>query len=440
DTLLSMRAIKTIQEKNGEPGCNRYVISQCNSALNVMEVFGLLLLSGWEKRSLKVDIVPLFETVDDLEQSAEIMEMLFSDDTYREHIRFRNNSQTIMVGFSDGTKDGGYLMANFSIYIAKKELTAIGKKYSIDIIFFDGRGGPPARGGGKTHKFYASMGKDISNKQIQLTIQGQTISSAFGNTDAAQFNMEQLITAGITNKVFSSKQDSLTAEGEILFKQISRISLEKYLALKNNDHLIGYLLNITPIRYYSETNIASRPANRSAIEDFSLKDLRAIPFVGAWSQVKQNVTGYYGVGTALKRMEANDKWDDLVLFYKNSVFFKTLIDNCEMSMQKCFFPLTKVLSKDPEFSEIWNDIHDEFQLTKQYILRLSGHEDLMVDYPVEQLSISMREKIVLPITTIQQYALSELRTVNNTPVKPGVLEKLIIRCSFGIINAGRNSA
>lgn len=440
DTLLSMNTIKDIQKKNGEAGCHRYVISQCNSALNVLEVYGLLLLSGWEKESLSVDIVPLFETVNDLEGAGGIMEKLFTHQPYVDHISRRNNTQTIMVGFSDGTKDGGYLMANWGIYKAKKELTAIGRKYGIDIVFFDGRGGPPARGGGKTHKFYASMGKEISNKEIQLTIQGQTISSAFGNKAAARFNMEQLMTAGISNELFSVRDRSLSKGAEELFHEMSAISLEKYLSLKNHPKLIDYLLKISPIKYYSETNIGSRPANRRSAADFALKDLRAIPYVGAWSQLKQNVTGYYGVGTALQAIEQHGKWDKLQQLYRDSLFLKTLFDNCEMSMRKCFFPLTSVLKKDAEFAGIWKDIYDEFELTKKYVLKLSGHTDLMMDYPVEQLSVSMREKIMLPLITIQQYALANIRNMEEEDTLKEVFEKLVIRCSFGIINAGRNSA
>jgi phosphoenolpyruvate carboxylase len=441
DTLLSMAAVKTIQQKNGERGCNRYVISQCNSALNVMEVFGLFLMCGWHRDELSVDIVPLFETVDDLERAGTIMETLFNHAGYRAHVKRRNNTQTIMVGFSDGTKDGGYLMANWGIYKAKKALTAVGKKCNVDIIFFDGRGGPPARGGGKTHKFYASLGKEISNKEIQLTIQGQTISSAFGNHDAAQFNIEQLMTAGISNDIFSVKENSLTTGAEDLLKKIAEISLAKYLSLKNNPQLMDYLLKVSPIKYYSETNIGSRPANRKATSDFGLKDLRAIPYVGAWSQIKQNVTGYYGVGTALQAIEKEGRWDAFAALYQDSLFIKTLFDNCEMSMKKCFFPLTAGIANDPEFSDIWKDIYDEFELTKKYVLKLAGHKDLMDDYPVEQLSISMREKIMLPLITIQQHALSGLRKIagDDDALKP-VYEKLIIRCSFGIINAGRNSA
>ena len=199
-----------------------------------MEVYALFLLSGWKKEELTVDIVPLFETIDDLAHASAIMKKLYTNKTYRQHLKQRNNTQTIMLGFSDGTKDGGYLMANWSIYKAKEELTSISKNYDIDVIFFDGRGGPPARGGGKTHRFYASMGHDISNKEIQLTVQGQTVSSNFGTISSAQFNIEQLIHAGISNDLFSSKENTLTRSEERLLKQLSEDSYEAYLQVKKS--------------------------------------------------------------------------------------------------------------------------------------------------------------------------------------------------------------
>ena len=123
DTLKSIAAIKTIQQYNGAEGCNRYIISQCNSALNAMEVYGLFLLSGWKKEEMNIDIVPLFETIDDLQDAAGVMRTLYTNPVYKEHLKRRKHRQTIMLGFSDGTKDGGYLMANWSIYKAKEELT-----------------------------------------------------------------------------------------------------------------------------------------------------------------------------------------------------------------------------------------------------------------------------------------------------------------------------
>lgn len=443
DTLEVMAAIKDIQANNGVAGCDRYVISHADSALTVVEVYGLLLMSGWDAKSLLVDIVPLFETVDDLNNAAGIMKELYELPAYREHLRLRKNKQTIMLGFSDGTKDGGYLMANWSIYKAKEELTRVSRNYDIDVIFFDGRGGPPARGGGKTHKFYASLGKNIANEQIQLTIQGQTVSSNFGTIDSAQYNIEQLINAGISNDLFASQKVTLQDTEKELIQQLSEKSLSAYLELRNHPNFLAYLGHASPLRFYAATNIGSRPAKRGSAGKLDLKDLRAIPFVGSWSQLKQNVTGYYGVGTACKQMEEEGRWDELKRLYENSTFIKTLIANCEMSMKKSFFPMTRFLSNHPIYGEIWNKVYDEYELTKKYIFRLTGKNELMADYPVEQLSVQMRERIVLPLVTIQQYAITKVREMEETstesPYKQ-TFEKLVMRCSFGIINAGRNSA
>jgi phosphoenolpyruvate carboxylase len=442
DTIDSIKAIKSIQQYNGPEGCNRYIISQCNSALNVIEVYGLFVLSGWKKENLQIDIVPLFETVEDLKNAGPIMKQLYSNKEYMAHLTRRNSKQTIMLGFSDGTKDGGYLMANWSIYKAKEQLTQISRDYGIDVVFFDGRGGPPARGGGKTHKFYASMGQNISNEEIQLTIQGQTVSSNFGTVDSAQYNIEQLIHAGISNSLFSKRSVTLEKDDEVLLEELAEDSFKSYIELKNHPNFLEYLAHVSPLRYYGETNIGSRPSKRGSSSKFTLKDLRAIPYVGAWSQLKQNVTGYYGVGTALQQMEKKGKWSEVKQLYKRSLFFKTLIDNCEMAMKKCYFPLTEFLSNHPRYSELYNMIYHEYELTQRYIFHLSGRNELMADYPVEQLSIQMRERIVLPLTTIQQFAMSRIREMEEqgvtSPLKD-ILGKLVIRSSFGIINAGRNS-
>lgn len=444
DTLETIAAVRTIQRLNGEEGCCRYIISHSSSAINVLEVMGLFLLGGWTKKELRVDIIPLFETVDDLRNAGSVMKELYEHKDYRQHLAQRGNTQTIMLGFSDGTKDGGYLMANWGIYKAKEELTRISKQYGVDVVFFDGRGGPPARGGGKTHRFYASMGRNISNKEIQLTIQGQTVSSNFGTVDTAQFNIEQLIHAGISNDLFSGKEVTLQTGEEALMQEMAEESYKAYSTLKEHPYFLQYLNEVSPLRFYSETNIASRPSRRKSSGRLELKDLRAIPYVGAWSQLKQNVPGYYGVGRALQWMEKNGKWAAVKQLYRDSPFFRTLLDNCEMAMKKCFFPLTGHFSAHPVYGEIWTQIYNEFELAQRYIFKLSGKNELMADYPVEQMSIQMRERIVLPLSTIQQYALTKYQALekgggDGRPMKE-VYEKLIMRSSFGIINAARNSA
>jgi len=440
DTLESFEAIRAIQLSNGAKGCYRYIISQCASALNVLEVYSLFLLTGWKKEELDIDIIPLFETIEDLKRAAHIMRSLYENEVYYQHLVRRGKVQTIMVGFSDGTKDGGYLMANWSIYKAKHELTKISSEFGLDVIFFDGRGGPPARGGGKTHKFYAAMGRHISAKEIQLTIQGQTISSNFGNINAAQYNMEQLLNAGINNVLFGGKNGRLQPEQEQVLLELSERSHQMYEQLKQHPLFFDYLSKVSPLNFYSDTNISSRPSKRGKTGQLSLKDLRAIPFVGAWSQIKQNVPGYFGVGTALQALDKQGWLEQIKDLYRHSLYFKTLIDNCEMAMKKSFFPLTGYLAGHPQYSDIYHIIQAEYELTKKYIFLISGQQELMSDYPVEQLSIQMREKIVLPLTTIQQYALTKLREDDTlTPEERSVLERLVVRSSFGIINAGRNS-
>ena len=443
DTLKTMKTIKTIQDINGEEGCHRYIISHATKALNVIEVFGLLQMSGWKKEELSVDIVPLFETIDDLRAAPAAMQELYSNKIYKEHLGRRKKVQTIMLGFSDGTKDGGYLMANWSIYKAKEELTRVSRENGIDVIFFDGRGGPPARGGGKTHQFYASMGKDIENKEIQLTVQGQTVSSNFGNAESAQYNLEQLMHAGISNALFRSDEVTMHLEDKKTLKELADESYQAFNKLKHNPLFLEYLNFASPLRYYAETNIASRPSKRNKDTKLTLDDLRAVPYVGSWSQVKQNVPGYYGVGYALEKMEEEGNWDKVQHLYDNSLFFKTLMGNSEMAMSKAFFPLTAHFANHPTYGELWKDFHDEYQRAKKYVLKLSGKQGLMDDKPVDQMSIQMRQRIELPLTTIQQYALAKIREIEEGGGDGSLketYEKLVVRCSFGIINAERNSA
>ena len=441
-TIDSIFAIKQIQETNGEYGSNRYIISNTQSAQNILEAYALFGLCGWENPS--VDIVPLFETVDDLRNAEGIMETLYSNKGYSAHLKLRKNKQTIMLGFSDGTKDGGYLMANWSIYKAKEHLTAISRKYDVEVIFFDGRGGPPARGGGKTHKFYASLAPDIENKEIQITIQGQTISSNFGTLDSSRYNLENLLSAGAANQVFHKGENKLTEEEKNILEELSEISYKEYTDFKNHPKFIPYLERRSALKYYAQANIGSRPSKRSNSDTLDFSELRAIPFVGAWSQLKQNVPGFFGVGTALRHYEESGNWKKVQDLYDHSLFFKTLIENSMMSLAKSFFPLTAYMKEDEEFGKFWEIIFNEFSETKRLLLKISGFQELMENYPDGKASIKMREQIVLPLLTIQQYALSKINELNADENRDEellkVYEKIVMRSLFGNINASRNSA
>ena len=441
-TLETIKLMRKIQEKNGEKGCNRYIISNNESALNVVETFALFRLMGWNNP--KVDIVPLFESIDDLINADVIMKQLYENENYKNHLVFRENKQTVMLGFSDGTKDGGYLMANWSIYKAKQTITKVSRAYGIKVIFFDGRGGPPARGGGKTHKFYASLGSTIENQEIQVTVQGQTISSNFGTLDSCRYNLENLLSAGVANQIFNKEENNLKDDEVKIIDSLAQIGYEKYTSFKNHPLFLPYLEEMSTLKYYSKTNIGSRPSKRNSGDTLNFEELRAIPFVGSWSQLKQNVPGFFGVGTSLKYFEDNNRWEEVQELYNNSLFFKTLLENSMMSLAKCFFPLTFYMQDHPVYGSFWKIIFDEFLETKRLLLKIAGHNVLMENYPDGKASIDIREHIVIPLLTIQQYAsmqINELKKQPNYDEKKAIIyEKLVTRSLFGNTNASRNSA
>ena len=440
DTLQSFQVIREIQAKNGLKGAHRYIISNCRGAMDVARVFALARWTAFGDEKISVDIVPLFETIDDLMGAGASMNTLYSESNYRRHLTQRGNKQTIMLGFSDGTKDGGYMSANWNIYRAKENLTRISKLNDIDVVFFDGRGGPPARGGGNTHNFYASLGRQIASSEIQLTVQGQTISSNFGTSESAQFNMEQLITAGLENLLLDDDSKILQPNERQLLEELSDISLKYYSELKEDTLFTEFLEEMSPLKYYGQANIGSRPSKRGQAKKLELDDLRAIPFVGAWSQLKMNIPGFYGLGKALQEISEAGRLHEVQVLYRQSKFFRTLVENSMQSMCKTFFPLTAYMASDIKFGKFWSSLNEEFDRTQQWVLKISGQAELLSNNPGIKASIALRENIVLPLLVIQQYALITLREESLSEADRAIFEKMVVRSLYGNINASRNSA
>ena len=436
DTFKNVSQLKSIQDKNGEEGCNRYIISNSEDIFSVLFVYGIFRWSGWEDDQITFDIIPLFETMKGMENAEEIMQTLFELPEYRTHVTFRGDKQTMMLGFSDGTKDGGYLKANWSILKTKEQLSKVCKKNNVKAMFFDGRGGPPARGGGKTHRFYAAQTKDIANNEIQLTIQGQTITSTYGTKEQFMHNSEQLLTAGLSNNIFG-KENVISKEYRKLMEELSDLSFVKYDALKNHEMFIPYLENRSTLKYYQKANIGSRPGKRGNKKKLELTDLRAISFVGSWSQLKQNVPGYFGIGTAIQTIREQGRLRELKKMYKEVPFFKALMLNSMMSLTKCYFELTSYMKEDAKYGEFWHILHEEYKLSKEMLLLISNSKVLMENEAISRESIQIRENIVLPLLVIQQYALQKIG--QKTDYKEQY-EKIVTRSLYGNINASRNSA
>lgn len=437
DTLLTVSQISEIQELNGYRGMNRYIISNSDAVKDVMNVYAFFKICGYQDEEINMDIVPLFETMEGLANAENVMNELYQNPVYKKHLLKRGNQQTIMLGFSDGTKDGGYLKANWEIYKAKELLTKLSEDNGIKVVFFDGRGGPPARGGGKTHDFYASQGKTIANNKIELTIQGQTITSIFGNKEQAKYNFEQLLTAGIENDVFKNSKKDLTEKERSLIIELADLSYQKYSDLKAHPMFVPYLQEMSTLEYYGKTNIGSRPSKRGGGNELKFEDLRAIPFVGSWSQLKQNVPGFFGFGFAMQQMKEQGRFDEVRELYRGSDFFKTLVLNSMMSMNKSYFPLTYYIKDNPKFGAFWNILFDEFSLSKNIMLELTGFKMLQEEDPLSRKSVKIRERIVLPLLSIQQYALMKIQKGEGNKE---AYEKLVTRSLFGNINASRNSA
>tara|TARA_R110002051_G_scaffold241712_1_gene302049 strand:- start:19041 stop:21587 length:2547 start_codon:yes stop_codon:yes gene_type:complete len=436
DTLKNIAQLKSIQEKNGEEGCNRYIISNSEDVFSVLFVFALFKWTGWKSDEITFDIVPLFETMIGMESAAHTMQQLFDMPAYKSHVDQRGTKQTIMLGFSDGTKDGGYLKANWSILKTKESLSNVCLKNGVKAIFFDGRGGPPARGGGKTHRFYASQTKEIANNEIQLTIQGQTITSTYGTKEQFVYNCEQLLTAGLSNDFFE-EENIITPNERSLIEKLSDLSFEKYDALKHHDKFMPYLENMSTLKYYTKANIGSRPGKRGNKAKLELSDLRAISFVGSWSQLKQNVPGYFGLGTAIKTLKDQGQLEEVKSLYKKVPYFRTLMSNSMMSLSKCYFELTSYMKEDKEYGEFWTILHNEYQLSKEMLLLISDMNILMEKEAISRESIKIRENIVLPLLVIQQYALQKIG--EDSSFKE-LYEKIVTRSLYGNINASRNSA
>jgi len=444
DVFSTLRLMVEIQARNGERGCNRYIISNAEDVWSVLFVYAL---ARWSQGTDEppIDIVPLFETVHGMDAAAGVMQSLFDEPIYRSHVAGRGDVHTLMLGFSDGTKDGGYLKANWAIHETKEALTAVCRKAGVDAVFFDGRGGPPARGGGRTNRFYASQGPAIASHALELTIQGQVITSLYGTSQLFTRNVEEFIQAGIGGGApgvispEAAKRD-IQFEDRALLDELADAAHAAYVELKQHPSFVPYLEKMSTLRFYSRVNVGSRPVSRGSSDTLVFENLRAIPFVGAWSQLKQNVPGYYGLGSALQKLALEGRSDEAVRLFQNVPFFKTLILNSMMSLSKCNFNLTAYMAEDPEFGVFWAMIKEEYDRTRESLLAISGYDALMDEEPVSRMSVSIRERIVLPLLVIQQYTLQQLGGEGDLePSRKEVLEKLVTRTLYGNINASRNA-
>ena len=439
--LAIFKAARKLKDKLGDDVIRQTIISHATSVSDMLELAILLKEVGLvDKERARVQIVPLFETIEDLDHSEETMREYLSLPLAKKWIASRNNYQEIMLGYSDSNKDGGYLSSCWTLYKAQQQLTAIGDEFGVKVTFFHGRGGTVGRGGGPTYEAITSQPLKSIKDRIRLTEQGEVIGNKYGNKDAAYYNLEMLVSAAINRMITQKKSDTNTSNRyEAIMDQVVDRSYDIYRDLVfGNDHFYDYFFESSPIKAISSFNIGSRPAARKTITEIG--GLRAIPWVFSWSQSRVMFPGWYGVGSSFKEFIDKNPENIAILrdMYQNWPFFQSLLSNVDMVLSKSnmniAFEYAK-LCEDEEVKAIYETILNEWQVTKEVILAIEGYDELLAENPYLKASLDYR----MPYFNILNYIQLELIKRQRRGELSSDQEKLIHTTINGIATGLRNS-
>jgi phosphoenolpyruvate carboxylase len=388
---------------------------------SVSHVLEVLLLAKDAGLFGKIDIAPLFETIEDLLRAPEVMKALFQSPIYRRHLAQRSNRQEIMIGYSDSNKDGGYLRSTWILYQAQKRLAETCSEHGVSLTLFHGRGGSIGRGGGPANRAILAQPPGSVQGRIKITEQGEVISARYSHRAVAQRHLEQLVNAVL---LASCEKSQPQADGEErggnssrpfeeswagILEETSERAERKYRTLVDKASFLRYFHEATPIEQLAQMNIGSRPAKRR--ETTEISDLRAIPWVFAWTQSRVNLPGWYGLGTGL-RAESPQRMAVLQRMYRDWPFFRTVIDLAQLSMRRADMTIAALyasLAEPGTRSAIFGEIIEEFRLTERIILGITGQDALLDHEPWLQRSINLRNPYVDPLNYIQVALLNKQR-------------------------------
>ncbi|MFN9660165.1 MAG: phosphoenolpyruvate carboxylase [Cyanobacteriota bacterium] len=428
ETFAVFQMLQRLQQEFGSRICRTYVISMSHTVSDLLEVLLLAKEAGLvdpvEKRS-QLLVIPLFETVEDLQRAPDVMARLFQEPFYRELLRSESQVplQEVMLGYSDSNKDSGFLSSNWEIHRAQIALQGLANQNAVCLRIFHGRGGSVGRGGGPAYQAILAQPSGTLGGRIKITEQGEVLASKYSLPELALYNLETVTTAVLQSSLVSTRIDD-TPSWNSLMERLAARSREHYRALvHDNPDLVAFFQQVTPIEEISKLQISSRPARRkSGARDLSA--LRAIPWVFGWTQSRFLLPSWYGVGTALEEELRQDpeQIELLQLLYQRWPFFRMLISKVEMTLSKVDLDLAKHYVNHlgrPEnreaFSHIFDSIATEFALTHQLILRISNHRRLLDGDPALQLSVDLRNRTIIPLGFLQVALLRNLRDQNRQP-------------------------
>ena len=439
--LAIFKMARKLKDKMGEEIIKQHIISHSESVSDMLELAILLKEVGLiDKHSARVQIVPLFETIEDLDKSTPIMQQYLTMPIVKRWLASKKNYQEIMLGYSDSNKDGGYLASGWTLYKAQNELKDLGEALGVKITFFHGRGGTVGRGGGSSYDAITSQPFDSIKDRIRVTEQGEVIGNKYGNKDAAYYNLEMLISSTLGRMVTQRVTDTdLLAEFRHLMDGIAEKSYHFYRQLVfDHPGFYDYFFAASPIREVSSLNIGSRPAARKTITEIG--GLRAIPWVFSWSQNRVMLPGWYGVGSSFKDFidQAPENLSILRKMYKTWPFFHSLLSNVDMVLSKSNMHIAyqyAQMCETAESKEVYDLLLKEWKLTKEIILAIEEQAELLADNPYLRSSLDYR----LPYFNVLNYIQIELIKRLRSGKHGENTEKLIHITINGIATGLRNS-
>ena len=448
ETLAVFDAARRLQAELGAEACGVYIISMTNGISDMLEP---LLLAKEAGLSDTLQIVPLFETIDDLYRCAGLMRDLFALPVYRRQLAAWGNRQQVMLGYSDSNKDGGFVTANWELYRAQRALAATCREAEVDLLLFHGRGGAIGRGGGPTNRAIMGQPPGTLNGSLRLTEQGEAAFARYGNPEIAHRHLEQTLNAVIRaslapeHPAVSEAQREPRPEWLEAMDAISPAALAAYRGLVYEEpRFIEYFRSATPIGQITGLRIGSRPAKRKASD--RIEDLRAIPWVFSWIQSRHGLPGWFGLGSALRTHAGRDggpRWQQLAEMYRQWPFFRSLVDNAQLGLGKADLAVARLygaLCDDPELRErVFGHVEAEWRATEEAILRVTGASALLEASPVLSRSIRLRNPYVDPLSFVQLAAIEQLRRVPEDGDEATALRQVVALAINGVAAGLQNT-
>ncbi|MDF5720326.1 MAG: phosphoenolpyruvate carboxylase [Rhizonema sp. PD37] len=450
DVIETLRVVRSLQQEFGSNICQTYIISMCREVSDVLEVLLLIKEAGLYDPGTAhgtIQVVPLFETVEDLQRSKSVMRHLFELPLYRAFLAggytlikgdkentedketisstisslpssLTLNLQEVMLGYSDSNKDSGFLSSNWEIHKAQKSLQQIAEEYSITLRIFHGRGGSVGRGGGPSYEAILAQPGHSINGRIKITEQGEVLASKYSLKDLALYNLETITTAVIQASLLRTGFDDIQPWNEIMEELAARSRTHYRALIYEQPDFIDFFHQVTPIEEISQLQISSRPARRPSGKK-DLSSLRAIPWVFSWTQTRFLLPSWYGMGTALQEFLHEDPEENLQLlryFYVKWPFFKMVISKAEMTLAKVDLQMAKHYVDElsnPEdkdrLQKVFEQIAREYYLIRDLVLQITGHQRLLDGDPILQRSVQLRNGTIVPLGFIQVSLLKRLR-------------------------------